>query len=159
MLVIFDLDGTIADCQHRMHYIKPNPPIDPVTGKKIKRRYDLFHHACVDDGVIEPVAYFYRKFVADPDVTVVVLSGRDAATYDKTVDWFSRNDLPMPDELLLKSGDQHTPDVEQKRVHADRLERKYGKPISMVFEDRQRVVAMWKARGTFVFDVLQHTED
>lgn len=159
MLVVFDLDGTLADVQHRMHFIRPNPPIDPVTGKKVKRRFDLFHHACVDDGVIEPVAYFYKKFVADPDVTVVVLSGRDIATLNATVDWFDRKGLPQPDEMLLKSGDQHTPDVEQKRINADRLEKKYGEPIAMVFEDRQRVVKMWKERGTFVFDVLQHPED
>jgi phosphoglycolate phosphatase-like HAD superfamily hydrolase len=155
MLVVFDLDGTLADVRHRMHHIRPDPAVDPVTGKKVKRRFDLFHHACVDDGVIEPVAYFYRKFVADPDVTVVVLSGRDHATYDKTVAWFADNSLPLPDEILLKQGDQHTPDVEQKRLHADRLESKYGKSISMVFEDRDRVVAMWKARGTFVFNVDQ----
>jgi len=155
LLVCFDLDGTLADVRHRMHHIRPDPAVDPVTGKKVKRRFDLFHHACVDDGVVEPVAYFYRKFVADPDVTVVVLSGRDHATYYKTVDWFSRNDLPLPDELLLKQGDQHTPDVEQKRVQADRLEAKYGRPIDMVFEDRDRVVSMWKERGTFVFNVEQ----
>lgn len=154
-LVIFDLDGTLANCGHRMHYIKPNPPVDPVTGKKIPRRYDLFHHACVDDTVIEPVARLYRAFVADPAVTVVVLSGRDAATYEKTVAWFAANDLPLPDELLLKVGNQNLPDVEQKRFQADRLEKRYGKPISMVFEDRDRVVAMWKARGTFVFNVEQ----
>jgi len=159
MLVVFDLDGTIADVRHRMHYIRPNPAVDPVTGKKVKRRFDLFHAACVDDGVIEPVAALYRRFVADPDVTVVVLSGRDHATLDATVDWFDRMGLPQPDELLLKQGDQGLPDVEQKRVRANQLENKYGRPIDMVFEDRQRVVAMWKERGTFVFDVLQHADD
>lgn len=155
MLIIFDLDGTLADCGHRMHHIMPQPPVDPVTGKKVKRRYDLFHHACVDDTLIEQVAHFYRAFVADPAVTVVVLSGRDASTYDKTVQWFADNGLPMPDDMLLKQGDQMLPDVEQKRVQADRLEKKYGKPVTMVFEDRDRVVEMWKARGTFVFNVDQ----
>jgi len=155
MLVIFDLDGTLADVRHRMHHIRPDPAVDPETGKKVKRRFDLFHAACVDDGLIDEVAYFYHKFVNDPDVTVVVLSGRDHAVYDMTVDWFQRNGLPLPDELLLKQGDQHTPDVEQKRLHADRLEKKYNKPISMVFEDRDRVVRMWKERGTFVFNVEQ----
>ncbi len=155
MLVVFDLDGTLADVRHRMHHIRPDPPVDPMTGKKVKRRFDLFHHACVDDGLIGPVAYFYNRFVADPVATVVVLSGRDHATYDKTVDWFKRNGLALPDEIILKQGDQHTPDVEQKRLHADRLEAKYGRPIDMVFEDRDRVVQMWKDRGTFVFNVDQ----
>lgn len=155
MLVAFDLDGTLADVRHRMHFIRPDPAVDPVTGKKVKRRFDLFHAACVDDGLIGPVAYFYNRFVAEPTVTVVVLSGRDHAVYDDTVDWFKRKGLALPDELLLKQGDQHTPDVEQKRMQADRLEAKYGRPIDMVFEDRDRVVAMWKARGTFVFNVDQ----
>lgn len=155
MLVCFDLDGTLADVNHRLHYIRPNPPIDPVTGKKVKRRFDLFHAACVDDGLIEPVAYFYRMFVADPNTTVVVLSGRDNATMYQTVNWFEENLLPQPDELILKQGDQYTPDVEQKRIQAERLEKKYGRPIDMVFEDRDRVVAMWKERGTFVFNVDQ----
>ena len=155
ILVCFDLDGTLADVRHRLHYIQPNPAIDPKTGKKVMRRFDLFHHACVHDTVVEPVAYFYRKFVADPDVTVIVLSGRDHATYDKTAQWFVDNDLPPPDQMLLKQGDQNIPDVEQKRFHADRLEKKYGKPITMVFDDRDRVVVMWKARGTFVFNVDQ----
>ena len=159
MLVVFDLDGTLADVTHRLHYIRPNPPIDPVTGKKVKRRFDLFHHACVDDGVVEPVAYLYRQFVANPDVTVIVLSGRDAATLDKTKQWFVDNDLPMPDDMILKNGDQHARDVDQKRAIADQLERRYGRKIDMVFEDRQRVVAMWKERGTFVMDVLQSPED
>lgn len=155
MLVIFDLDGTLADVTHRMHYIRPNPPIDPVTGKKVKRRFDLFHHACDLDGVIQPVAYFYRKFVADPDTVVIVLSGRDAATLEKTISWFDRNDLPQPTEMLLKVGNQNLPDIEQKRFQADRLEKKYGRKIDMVFEDRDRVVQMWKDRGTFVFNVDQ----
>jgi hypothetical protein len=155
MLVVFDLDGTLADVKHRLHYIQPNPEIDPVTGKQVKRRFDLFHAACVQDSVIEPVAYFYRKFVADSKVTVVVLSGRAEAVYSETVDWFITNDLPLPDELLLKSGNQNVPDIDQKRCHADILESKYGRNIDMVFEDRSRVVEMWKTRGTFVFNVAQ----
>jgi hypothetical protein len=39
------------------------------------------------------------------------------------------------------------------------VEAQYGRKVDMVFEDRQRVVAMWKERGTFVLDVLQHEDD
>lgn len=155
LLVVFDLDGTLADVRHRMHYIRPEPPVDPATGKKVRRRFDFFHAACSEDAVIEPVANLYRSFVSNPSVVTVVLSGRDAVVYNKTVLWFQENKLPLPDELILKTGDQHTPDVEQKRVHADRLEAKYGRPIDMVFEDRDRVVALWKERGTFVLNVEQ----
>ena len=155
MLVVFDLDGTIADVRHRMHHIKPNPSHDPVTGKRVPRRYDLFHAACGQDGVIHPVAQIYEDFVRNPDVTVIVLSGRDHSEYDKTVYWFQTRGLLLPDELILKQGDQMVPDTEQKARIADELEAKYGRKISMVFDDRDRVVKMWKERGTFVFNVEQ----
>lgn len=154
LLVIFDLDGTLANVEHRLHYIRPNPPIDPETGKKVKRRYDLFHRACVDDTLIKPVAFFYRSFISNGD-NVIVLSGRDDAVRQETEQWFHDNNLPLPTEMILKTGNQNVADVDQKSFQAVRLEKKYGRPIDMVFEDRLRVVSMWKKRGTFVFDVDQ----
>jgi hypothetical protein len=152
-LVIFDIDGTISDPTHRMKYIFPAP--DQVTGKKGKRRFDLFHNACDQDTLLTPVVNIYRRFVADPDVIVVLLTGRPDHVRDKTEAWFVQHGLEGYDELFLKTGDQHIPDFEQKASVADHVEEKYGQPIDMVFEDRQRVVAMWKRRGTFVFDVIQ----
>jgi hypothetical protein len=101
------------------------------------------------------VVNIYRRFVADPDVIVVLLTGRPDHVRDKTEAWFVQHGLEGYDELFLKTGDQHIPDFEQKASVADHVEEKYGQPIDMVFEDRQRVVAMWKRRGTFVFDVIQ----
>jgi hypothetical protein len=158
-LVIFDVDGTLGCAQHRLHYIRPNPSHDPVTGKKRKRRYDKFHNACVLDTPIPAVVNIYRRMVADPDVTVVLLTGRPDSVRDLTVQWFTDNDLNGYDALYMKTGDQQTPDVEQKATTADEIEARYGMSIDMVFEDRQRVVAMWKARGTFVLDVLQHKDN
>lgn len=160
MLCVFDVDGTLANCDHRMHYIKPNPSHDPVTGRKIPRRFDLFHNACVDDTVIQPVADIYRRLVADPNTKVVLLTGRPMSVRYYTQDWFTRNGLDGYDGLYTKpSGQDMMPDVESKRLAADRIERDFGMPISMVFEDRARVVAMWRARGNFVFDVAQVTVD
>ena len=158
-LVIFDIDGTLACAQHRIKYIRPDPSHDPVTGKKYGRRYDLFHGACDLDPPIPAVVDIYRRMVADPDVTVILLTGRPDRVREKTEQWFVDHDLLGYDELFLKTGDQNVPDVEQKSAIADALEAKYGRKIDMVFEDRQRVVAMWKARGTFVLDVLQHPDN
>jgi hypothetical protein len=158
-LTIFDIDGTITNPSHRMKYINPTPSHHPDTGKKVKRRFDLFHNACDLDTPIAPVVNIYRRFIADPNVIVVLLTGRPDSVRDKTEAWFVQHGLTGYDELFLKTGDQHIPDFEQKAMIADQVEAKYGQPIDMVFEDRQRVVAMWKARGTFVFDVLQHPDD
>lgn len=160
MLVIFDVDGTLADCRHRMHHIRPNPPIHPVTGKKVQRRFDLFHNDCVHDTPIPAVVNLYQRMVADPGVTVILLTGRPMSVRHFTEKWFEEHGLGGYDELITKpAGGDMIPDIEFKRGVADRVEKQYGRPINMVFEDRQRVVEMWKARGTFVFDVLQHEGD
>lgn len=156
MLTIFDIDGTLCNCEHRMHHIKPEFARDPVTGRKNQRRYDLFHQACVDDTVIEPVATIYRRFVLDPDVRVVLLTGRPMSARYHTEQWFARHNLIGYDALYTKpAGQDMLADVDSKAQAADQIEQEFGMPIAMVFEDRDRVVKMWKQRGTFVFDVAQ----
>ncbi len=156
MLVVFDIDGTLADVEHRMHFIMPQPPIDPVTGRKVPRRFDLFHKACVDDTPIWPVVDIYRRLVADPNVRVVLLTGRPMSARYDTEQWFIRNGLEGYDALYTKpAGQDMQADKESKSIAAAQIEREFGEPIAMVFEDRDRVVQMWKARGTFVFNVAQ----
>lgn len=156
MLVVFDIDGTLADVEHRMHYIMPQPPKDPVTGRKVMRRFDLFHKACVDDTPIWPVVDVYLRFIADPNVRVVLLTGRPMSARYDTEQWFIRNGLEGYDALYTKpSGQDMMPDKESKSQAAAQIERDFGEPIAMVFEDRERVVQMWKERGTFVFNVAQ----
>lgn len=159
LLIVFDIDGTLSDPTHRMHHIKPDPTHDPVTGKKRQRRFDLFHTSCGADGLIGPVANIYNRMVADPTVTVVLLTGRPDSVRQTTTDWLTQHGLDGYDALFMKTGDQNVPDVQQKAAIADQVEETYGRPIDMVFEDRTRVVKMWKARGTFVLNVLQDDED
>ena len=157
MLIIFDIDGTIANCEHRMHHIMPVPSHDPVTGRKVQKRFDRFHRDCVDDTPIPAVVDIYKRYVADPEVTVVLLTGRPYSARQDTVDWFVKHDLSGYDQLFTKFEDQdYMPDKEQKPLVADLVEAEYGRPVDMVFEDRARVVQMWKDRGTFVINVDQN---
>lgn len=156
MLVVFDIDGTLADVEHRMHYIMPNPPVDPDTGRKVPRRFDMFHKSCVYDTPIQPVVDIYLRMVADPNVKVVLLTGRPMSARYDTEQWFIRHGLTGYNALYTKpAGHDMMADKESKRLAADQIEREFGEPITMVFEDRDRVVQMWKARGTFVFNVAQ----
>ena len=160
LLTIFDIDGTLANCAHRMHHIRPDPSHDPVTGRKVQKRFDRFHRDCVYDTPIPAVVEIYKRFVADPDVAVILLTGRPFSARQDTEDWFAKQGLLGYDQLYTKfDGQDFMPDKEQKPMVADMVEAQYGRKIDMVFEDRQRVVAMWKARGTFVLDVLQHEDD
>lgn len=156
MLVIFDLDGTLADCNHRLHWIRPQPPVDPVTGKKVKRRFDYFERDIPLDTPIVPVVDIYLQFIDDPAVTVVLLTGRNESARSDTTQWLTKHGLDGYQQLYMKPyGSSFMPDTEQKSTLADQIEKDWDAPISMVFEDRARVVEMWKQRGTFVFNVEQ----
>ena len=39
--IIFDLDGTLCNCEHRVHFMREHP-----------KRRDEFHSACIFDSVI-----------------------------------------------------------------------------------------------------------
>jgi phosphoglycolate phosphatase-like HAD superfamily hydrolase len=155
-LVIFDLDGTLADCSHRLHWILPQPPIDPIIGKKVKRRFDKFEQDIPNDIPIQSVVNIYKRFIADPDVIVVLLSGRNESARDDTTKWLTKWNLDGYAQLYMKaSGGSYVPDTEQKLKLANQIEKDWGQSIDMVFEDRARVVEMWKKRGTFVLNVDQ----
>lgn len=141
--VIFDLDGTLTDCEHRLHHIRSKP-----------RRFDRFERDIPLDGVIEAVAGIYRRFVADPDVTVILLTGRNETSRGTTEQWLTDNDLTGYDALYMKE-ESFMQDVVQKEGVLDALIARYGGMPEMVFEDRARVVEMWKRRGVFVLNVDQ----
>ena len=48
---IFDIDGTLANCDHRLHHIQDKP-----------KNWDLFYNGCMDDDVILPVAEMLDLF-------------------------------------------------------------------------------------------------
>ena len=152
-VVIFDVDGTLANCDHRLHYIRPVSRSD---GKRVTKRFDLFEKAIPGDVPIDAVCDIYRYFVADPNVTVILLTGRNDSARNNTIAWFTHYDLDGYDELIMKpTKNSFMPDTIQKGFALDYIIEKYGVP-AIVFEDRARVVAMWKERGIFVANVEQH---
>ena len=132
LFIVFDLDGTLADGAHREHWITRE------AGKKDWRSYfaacdrDLPHSGIV--------AVFRAMKAAGHDVEI--WTGRSAEVADKTEAWLRHHGL---DGVPIKSrleGD-HTADDELKRQWLREASRK----PNLVFEDRARVVAMWRSEG------------
>lgn len=137
--VIFDLDGTLADCQHRIGYIRMRP-----------YQWDKFfdNDEVYKDGVHEDVAELFRMFRANHHI--VIVSGRSDQCREGTVRWLHDN-LLLPDLLLMRKEGDHRPDdlVKQEiyRTHLSDLD------IFGVFDDRDRVVNMWRRLGIRCFQV------
>ena len=130
MFVVFDLDGTLASLDHRLHFIKRDTP-----------DWASFYAACGDDTPIASVCAVYMAML-QAGHRVEVWSGRSDEVREVTEKWFRDNDLLVPDRLIMRSEGDYTPD--------DKLKKSWMRPghiPDLVFDDRQRVVDMWRAEG------------
>ena len=148
-LYIFDLDGTLALIEHRRHIIE-----DPYRGDDKWRR---FYAACDKDKPNAPVIAvmeYLRRF-AD----VLIFSGRSSEVREKTETWlaehtsFMRHDLATV--LTMRDEGDYTPDDVLKKRWLDGMLHEDRSRIAGVFDDRDRVVKMWRDAGITCFQVAQ----
>lgn len=144
MIYVFDIDGTLADCSHRLHLIKQEPP-----------NWPAFFAACSEDAVIADVASLARVLHGAGN-NICMVTGRSDECEEATLHWLLENNIPFTCVYMRKKGD-HRPDHEVKSELIDQLMedwREHGKPVA-IFEDRKRVVDMYRARGLRVFQVAE----
>jgi len=129
---IFDIDGTLADLSHRLHYIQQTP-----------KDYTAFYAACVDDKPIKHMCDL-NHFLAHHE-EIVLVSGRSDQVRSETVLWLGQYGVVWSGLYMRKVGD-HRPDHLVKAELLYQLRADGFEPV-MVFDDRDTVVAMWRARG------------
>jgi len=149
--VIFDLDGTLADCEHRKHFIQR-----PIIGSyqqdpDWKPDWDAFFAACNDDRPIEAVIEVNRHLYAQ-GVKVHIFSGRSDAVRRKTIRWLAHWGVKY-DLLFMRPQGDTTPDEELKAAWVDAIGGTWV--ISYVFDDRDKVVKMWRSLGITCFQVAE----
>lgn len=138
-IVLFDLDGTLADVTHRRHH---------VTGDS--KEWDLFHQACVDDIPMPGVCDLLGLLANTYEIWIV--SGRDDSVADQTYLWLHRYGIHYDRILMRKKGDY----TEDQLLKQHWLDTEIPKErVAMVFDDRARVVAMWRANGLPTFQVAE----
>ncbi len=139
--VIFDVDGTIADCEHRRHLVDGSQPKDWVE----------FRRQTVFDTPVEWVCNIAKRFIAAGD-QVAFFSARNESERTVTESQIDKWIGGGHKGLFLRPNDSYDPDEVFKAELADKFEEIGGK-IDLVFDDRNKVVDMWRARGTTVVQV------
>jgi len=130
---LFDIDGTLADCSHRLHHIQKSP-----------KDWRAFFAACDDDAPIAPVISLLLALF-DADHTIVYVSGRSDECRALTHDWMMRHSLPDAPLYMRKEGDYRNDDIVKGEL-LDQILADGFNPV-MAFDDRDRVVKMWRDRG------------
>lgn len=129
MFVVFDLDGTLADVVHRLHHISNG-----------RRDWDGFFDACDLDPPIVPVMDTFRALKAAGH-HIEIWSGRSDRVRSKTEDWLARHGVE-PARLRMRVDGDHQPDDDLKESWLDPCQLP-----DLIFDDRQKVVDMWRRRG------------
>lgn len=154
-IIICDLDGTIANIEHRLHYLK-GP----------KKDWDSFFEMCYYDKPYKDVIHILETITYDPEKTYF-FSGRSAKYWMHTVDWlethvdFCEAGFNFQGQLFMRKEGDFRDDVEVKREMIKNLQiRKWNRseatfPLEQVtpddvlciLDDRQGVVDMWRQEG------------
>lgn len=191
-MIIFDLDGTLANCEHRRHFITPPDKYNCICkcceecrntyfthknyeidfNSKWKPDWKAFYEACDMDEPIVPVINLLNRYLDNIDIwnqEVGIWSGRCESVKEKTIDWLEINIDPTKDwekRLKMRQIGDNTPDDQLKEKWLDELIEKSclegtdkNNVIEMVFDDRPKVIRMWRKRGIFVFNCCQHDEE
>lgn len=157
-IIIFDLDGTLALIDHRRHLVEKRM-LQDVNGfifadPNWKPDWDKFYDLCDEDSPNIPVIEVYNGFYTSPhtDWIIYIFSGRSETVRGKTTEWLNYNNVFIPEEhLLMRPDKDFTPDEELKKKWLQQI----GGPdkVFCVFDDRDKVVAMWRSLGITCFQV------
>lgn len=139
-IVIFDLDGTLADIDHRRHLVRQKP-----------KRWRAFFEACVFDRPNVAVITTYRAFQRSGlDYRLWIFSGRSDVVRPQTERWLAEH-VGHYDHLRMRPEGDHTPDEDLKRRWVEPVRHR----VLCVFDDRNKVVAMWRTLGIPCFQVAE----
>jgi FMN phosphatase YigB (HAD superfamily) len=145
---IFDIDGTLADVSHRLHLLPNNVDSeDPKFDDPWKR----FMEPLVDDTVIEPTANICRNL--HESHMILMITGRRNEFRKPTIDWLNKHKIPFDGLLMRKDGDRRQDQVVKRELYRMRLP--VYENVAGVFEDRTRVVEMWRELGLVCYQVCK----
>jgi len=147
-LYIFDLDGTLALIEHRRHFVaRPRGEQD----------WKAFYAACDKDAPNDPVIGTMER-LRETGADIWIFSGRSDEVREKTIQWLADKTTFMSWELdgpmlTMRQAGNYTPDDVLKKGWLDDMLVSDKARLVAVFEDRDRMVKMWRAAGVPCFQV------
>jgi hypothetical protein len=147
-LIVFDIDGTLANIEHRLDYVRSKP-----------KNWKAFDAGIPNDKVNRSVAMMFWALQEQEIHDIVLASGRNERSRQATEQWLTHNALGGYQKLYMRKADDFRSDDIVKLEILDEIIADYGRKPGMVFDDRPRVVRAWRSQGIFVFNVYQGEED
>lgn len=132
--ILFDIDGTIADIEHRRGFLDGDRP-----------DWNKFNAAMGDDTPNWPIVSLYKTLWQSEVYDLIFVTGRNEKFRAVTEQWLVWNEIPFS-RMLMRANKDHRADHIVKEEILDRLVAQ-GTVIEFTVDDRQQVVDMWRRRG------------
>jgi len=140
---LVDIDGTVANLDHRVHWVQSKP-----------KNWKAFNAGIPFDKPIEQVIDVVHR-LSESGLSPVFCSGRSDDTFTETRKWIDTVAMmPWAPIYMRKAGDFRADDIVKEEILDKIIEELGCKPL-FVFYGRPTVISMWRRRGVFVFDVDQ----
>lgn len=130
-IVIFDIDGTLADVSERIHHVKKKP-----------KNWNAFFQGMAQDKAIHSMVRLCNVLY-ESGIKILLCSGRSEEHRPQTVQWLAQQGVNYHELILRPDGDKRTDTIVKREMLAgiDRSK------VLFVVEDRSRVVEMWRSEG------------
>ncbi len=135
--MICDLDGTISDCTHRLHFINTTP-----------KNWKSFLTLSEIDPPIPTISEYVRMIHAS-GLRIIYLTARNHEYYDHSYRWLKKHDYPCVDmqEIFMRGLKDHRADVIVKeQIYQEQMLPRFGPAIAGI-DDKKSIVDMWNNSG------------
>lgn len=131
--IIVDLDGTLANINHRRHFVE---------NKKSKDWKSFNSHILKDDLNIWCREIMNRMA---SDHRIIIVSGRTDALKADTILWLERHQVHYDELHMRKDKDFRDDRIVKKEIFINQIKPEHD--VLFVLDDRSKVVALWREEG------------
>jgi hypothetical protein len=140
--IIVDIDGTVCDARHRLHFLEKQP-----------RDWPAFFAAMSEDkpfpAIIQLVKIMHRCGYA-----ILFCTGRSETYRPETTHWLQKHEVPFT-WIIMRRKDDYRPDVIVKREMLDDIRAGGLQPLFAI-EDKTDIVKMWRMNDLPCLQVEDH---
>lgn len=131
--IIVDLDGTLCDVEHRVHYVRSKP-----------KNWKAFNESMELDRpyiwCIELIAAMKAR-----GYKIIFVTGRDDNFRDMTTKWLENHNVVFDELHMRRAGDFREDSDVKEEIYKNDIEKKTQ--VLFVVDDRRSVVERWRKLG------------
>jgi len=130
--IIIDIDGTLANCEHRRHWVENKP-----------KQWDKFFEEMDKDDLNSWCDEIIDAFKGN--FKILLVTGRSQKYAEKTLDWLRKWGVHY-DRLIMRAEDDFRLDTIVKReIYEEQIKDNFD--VLFTVDDRSSVVNMWRELG------------